>query len=248
MSDLKPDKPRDSSKQASCLHDDAVYESEQKSVLTILDGLRSRQVRPGSLSTNEKRACVAYLTDEGYSAAEIAKLLGRCERTICRWRKLIREKRRHTYSQDFVAVSIGELLHQCALAIQRSRRAARGPNVSVRDKLTCEVNAMQILLATSQRLQSMGVLPLARETHDAAHEVAYEQAKQRHISHVGVSLGEAERRGVHDWATQRAKEINRRLREGTDSDDDRSMGEEAGSTSDCGESPELGPGGSEQPT
>ena len=120
-----------------------------------------RQVQGGQrtkLTREDRLRCVDELCAEGARSAEIAELLGICERTVWRYRAELRLR----YAEQIDALLpkrlAGELLRQSDLSLAGLRRVLRDPAATPRDKIEAHTRALDALCRTIDTLGSMGLL------------------------------------------------------------------------------------------
>lgn len=138
-------------------------EVSQRSVVDLLQGLRQGTITGATLSSHDRRACVAYLMAEGYSVAESAKICQTCDRTITRDRAKIREENAIQRDPSFEPQMVGGLVHDAEVAIGRLRRIARDKTVSAAVRVEAERQAWIIRCDLIKILQSLGHLPIATQ-------------------------------------------------------------------------------------
>ena len=138
-------------------------EVSQRSVVDLLQGLRQGTITGATLSSHDRRACVAYLMAEGYSVAESAKICQTCDRTITRDRAKIRQENAIQRDPSFEPQMVGGLVHDAEGAIGRLRRIARDKTVSAAVRVEAEKQAWIIRCDLIKILQSLGHLPIATQ-------------------------------------------------------------------------------------
>lgn len=157
----------------------------EEPILELIGRIRERQIDPRGLEADDRRRCVETLRYEGYSVAEIAKVLRRHERTIQRDLEELRARNALTTSPALVARTVGEFVQQSEASIARLRRIARESSLSGMERLMAESAAWRICDGMMSRLQSLGYLPrvphgLVAEISTAADPLrSYEQLEQR---------------------------------------------------------------------
>lgn len=129
-----------------------------RNVIDLLHGIKSGAIKPRSMTSSERQACVECLSDDGFGTAEIAKLLHYSPRQIARIRAKIRKDRRLSFDANRTAEVAGEVQAQLMAMIQRLRRNARDPQATVRDRLVAEKNVREALVSWFQSLQAMGFI------------------------------------------------------------------------------------------
>jgi hypothetical protein len=132
--------------------------------LTVLDTIRavkSGQVNPRNVSAEDRRLCVAHLTGEGLSVAEIAQVLRVSVRTIARDRRAIHDENAIQPSSQLAGLYAGRLAAEAEATIARIRRVTRDKDTPPAIKVDGEARCYDILDRFVHRLQSMGFLPTA---------------------------------------------------------------------------------------
>ena len=136
--------------------------ASERGVLELIAGIKSGTINPkGSISPEERRACVEYLLSEGLSVVEIAKLLSVTDRTIRRDREMIREENALKEDPTFAGRCAGRLFADMDSSIEKIRRLMRDPQASPQLQLEGQVACVQLQIQTLKQLQSMGYLPTA---------------------------------------------------------------------------------------
>jgi len=130
-------------------------------VIELIRRVQRREVKPSSLSGEDRRACVEYLTAEGYSAAEIAGVLRTSDRTVLRDRQRIRKSNALKRDPALVEQMVGKLLGEAETAVSRLRRVARDAQTSAAVKVEAERSAWTVTRELVQSLQRLGYLPMA---------------------------------------------------------------------------------------
>lgn len=133
----------------------------EPNVLDLLGSIRSGQTAGRSLSPETRRLCVEYLAAEGVSNAEMAQLLDVTDRTIRRDREANREANALKIDDGFTDRIAGELTEEGRRAMDRIRRIARDKQIPPAVRIEGERAAYEILDRVTQRLQSLGYLPMA---------------------------------------------------------------------------------------
>jgi transposase-like protein len=154
----------------------------------VITDLRSGELHPTSLSTEDRRRCVLLLQCEGMSVAEIARLLGVCERTIARDRVAIHQEHAIEPDPQLRGRIAGQLMLDVDAARTELRRASRHAEARPADRIEAAKSLVEVQCKAIERLQSLGILP-----NSASH----------HHTHV---FGEAELPDVEDLRGQ-AKEL-----------------------------------------
>ena len=95
---------------------------------------------------------------EGLSVSEIARKVGRCDRTIRRDLQKIRAANALHPSNDLQAKMLGHYQSQVDVAIARLTKLTRDPAASVADKIEATRSAIGIYDRFIERLTSIGLL------------------------------------------------------------------------------------------
>ncbi len=141
--------------------------NKENRTLDMLKEIQAGRVDPKSITPEDRVQLVNYLLADGYSTAEMAEILKVSERTIERDRQAIRETNALERDPRLVAQTVGHLVSEAGLAIQRIRKAARDKSVSPTVKVDAEHRCYQITSDFIQRLQSLGYLPMAAQRLEA---------------------------------------------------------------------------------
>jgi len=140
--------------------------SESQS-LTLLQDIKSGSVDPSSLCPADRRLLVSFLMAQGQSTAEIALSLKTSDRTVERDRKAIREGNAIVKDPKLIEQTVGKLISEAEVCIQRIRKFQRDNDASPGTKIDGEHRCFQILSALSERMQSLGYLPTATQRIEA---------------------------------------------------------------------------------
>lgn len=133
----------------------------ERSVLTLIQMVRDRQIAAASLCPSDRRRCVEHLSQEGYSAVEIAEVLQVSERTITRDRVQIRRRNALERDPGLAKEAVGELCDFARHSMARLRRLARDRGTPPATKVDAERAAWRTMYELTQKLQSLGYLPTA---------------------------------------------------------------------------------------
>lgn len=135
--------------------------------LDLLKGIKADTLDSASLLPDERRPLVSILMAEGQSTAEIALLLKTSDRTIERDKKAIRENNAISQNPELADIFAGRLVEEAQICIQRIRKFERGSNCPPAAKIEGEKVCFQIFNNLTERLQSMGHLPIAAKKLEA---------------------------------------------------------------------------------
>src|SRR5262245_16530407 len=138
-------------------------EPPERSVLSLIRGVQNGSITPSSVAVKERRLCVAHLTAEGYSVAEIAEILKTSDRTIFRDRGAIRQANSVDASPELTSQMVGTLVTEAESSISRIRRATRAGDVPPAAKIEGEKACWIITRDLIDRLQKLGYLPTAAQ-------------------------------------------------------------------------------------
>lgn len=149
---------------------------EQPVVLDLVASIQRGEIKGKTLTIEDRQACVAYLTGEGYSAAEIARVLGVADRTIARDRRAVRRSNSVHRDPALVDEMVGRLLQEADTAVSRLRRIARDRATAPATKVDAERTCWQVTRELVRLLQRLGYLPEATRTlrADVRHQHAIE--------------------------------------------------------------------------
>ena len=142
---------------------DVPAHGDERSVLDLICGIKDGTVDPARFEHEQRQACVAHLSGEGYLGPEIAQILRVSERTIRRDRSALREAARLGRDPALVERIAGQLTAEADLCIGRIRRAIRDRQTPAATRIEGERACFQILIRLVERLQSLGFLPTAAQ-------------------------------------------------------------------------------------
>lgn len=153
---------------------DVPAQGDERSVLDLICGIKDGTVDPARFEHEERQACVAHLSGEGYLGPEIAQILRVSERTIRRDRSAIRDAASLGHDPALVERIAGQLTTEADLCIGRIRRAIRDRQTPAATRIEGERACFQILIRLVDRLQSLGFLPTAaqRVSAELTHHIA----------------------------------------------------------------------------
>lgn len=146
----------------------------RRAVLELMRDVQSGAVDPRNIGPDERRACVAYLTAEGYAVPEIAQILKTCDRTVHRDREKTRAENALRPSAGLVLQLVGQLATEAATAVQRLRRIGREKDAPHSARVDAERGAWLVYREFVQSMQRLGYLPMAVPSlhADVTHRVA----------------------------------------------------------------------------
>ena len=174
--------------------------TEPSPVLTIIQQIKTRELKGKDLDPDDRRRCVRHMTDEGYSIVQIAQIFGVSERTIARDRAVIRQENAFLPGPDFEAEIIGELTHQARFVIGRMLRLAR----SATDAPGIQLEAIRTIWTVTreyvQCLQGLNCMPMATQpvkgefTHHIVEPLSPDELR-REIAELEIVLSKDGQRG-----------------------------------------------------
>jgi IS30 family transposase len=133
---------------------------EDKPVLTIISDLKNGAVSPDALDKTTRQNCVEVLIGEGYSSAQIAKIMKKTDRTIRRDLEDIRGRNALSPDLEYAKRFIGEVVVSARNHHKHLMRLARTPDATVTEKIQGEAAAWKVLKELVEKMQTLGYLPL----------------------------------------------------------------------------------------
>ena len=134
-----------------------------RTALSIIRDLKSGRLSGSSLARDDRQRCVEHLTAEGYTTAEIAEVLGVCERTIGRDRPAIRSANALERDPRLVGEVVGRLVQQAEASVARCRRIGREKDAPPSARVDAERTAWTVSRELVETLQKLGYLPTAAQ-------------------------------------------------------------------------------------
>jgi len=135
--------------------------SPRESDLELIREIQGGALDPRHIRPEDRRACVVYLTSEGYAVAEIAQILRASDRTVQRDRERVRSEHALRPSPELVCELVGQLAAEAASAVQRLRRIGRDKDAPPMARVEAERSAWTVFREFVQCLQRLGYLPMA---------------------------------------------------------------------------------------
>lgn len=135
--------------------DDRPRDERPRDVASLVHELHAGRMDVAELSAAERRLCVEHLTMEGFSAAEIGRLMGVSDRTVRRDRAAIRRRHALAPSLKLGDELLGEFQRHVLAAMQRLMRLSNDTEASPYARLWAQeaaVRSYQRLLDTAHRL------------------------------------------------------------------------------------------------
>lgn len=157
-----------------------------RGVLEIIRAIKSGELAPNQLSTQDRQACVMHLGLEGLSVPEIAQVLKVSDRTIARDRKAIQEANALEHDPKLAGLFAGRLASEAESCINRIRRVTRDRDTPPAVKVEGERLCYEIVDKLTQRLQSLGYLPTAAQQiqADLTHHLGEPMSPQQMIAEI----------------------------------------------------------------
>jgi hypothetical protein len=138
-------------------------EATDRGVIELIAQIKSGEISGRNLAPEVRRDCVEYLNAEGLSRPEIAKVLGRNERTIVRDLEQVRKANALTRDDALADRFAGQLVAEAANCVTRIRRVTREKDAPHAVRVDGERAVFQITDSLVARLQSLGHLPSAAQ-------------------------------------------------------------------------------------
>lgn len=135
--------------------------------LDILSNIQAGKLSPKKLIPEQRLPLVDFLTCEGHSIAEIAKILQRSDKTIERDRKAIFEQNAIEFEPKFPAQMTGKLIREAEMSTQKIRKIARDQNTPAAVKIDAYHKSYTIVSDLVQRMQGIGLMPSAAKKIEA---------------------------------------------------------------------------------
>lgn len=129
---------------------------ERWSARDMVDGVRIGTVKADDLSSDQRQACVEYLTEEGHTNREIAQLIEVHERTIRRDRRALRKSLAVKPDPGLGDEWVGELERLTSEAVQRLTKLARDPATPPSVRLSAEEAATRTYQRFVETARRMG--------------------------------------------------------------------------------------------
>ncbi len=141
-------------------------QANDESTLNLLEQIKAGSLDPSCIRPADRCPLVAFLMGDGYSTAEIARILKVGDRTIERDKKAIREANALAPDLKLVEEMTGRLKMEAELSIQQIRRTLRDKNTPSAVKVDGNHRCFQIFSELIQDLQRLGYLPTAAQRFD----------------------------------------------------------------------------------
>lgn len=130
-------------------------------VIELIREIKAGGLSPSSISVDDRVACVAYLSGEGFSVPEIAQILRVSDRTVMRDRARVREQTALESTPELLPQIAGRLVAEAEASIQRLRRIGRDKESPAAVRADAERAAWSVMRELTVSLQRLGYLPTA---------------------------------------------------------------------------------------
>lgn len=132
---------------------------EPAPILSLIQDIKDGRRDSKTLDKELRQQCVEVFLGEGYSKAQMAKILNRSEKTIKRDIDEIQLKNSLVPSAELLKKTVGELRMYASIHRDHLMRLARVKGSSVSEKAQAEFMAFKILTEYIGKLQNLGYLP-----------------------------------------------------------------------------------------
>lgn len=136
------------------------FQDEDKNAVQLLQEIHAGITNPKTLDKRSRQECVELLITEGYTHAQISQVLDCSQKTVSRDMKEIRRRNQLVPDIDFAKQFVGEMFRRGMNHHSSLVRIARSKNISSGEKIQAEYIAWKIFKELSEKLQSLGYLPL----------------------------------------------------------------------------------------
>jgi len=145
---------------------------EETPILSILQQIKEGSRNPRDLEKEIRQRCVEAMFLEGYGEAQIAQVLYRSEKTIRRDLTDIRKKNAVSPNVEQTKQIVGEMQQQVRSQISRLTRIAASSGSPTVSRISAEAVAWRIRKEFTEKLQSLGYLPLKPQEFVMTHQNA----------------------------------------------------------------------------
>lgn len=132
---------------------------ESAPILSLIQDIKDGRRDPKTLDKELRQQCVEVFLGEGYTKAQMAKILDRSEKTIKRDIDEIQLGNSLVPSEALLRKTVGELRMYTAIHRDHLMRLARVKGSSVSEKAQAEYMAFKVLTEYIGKLQDLGYLP-----------------------------------------------------------------------------------------
>lgn len=139
-------------------------DQEERTIISVIQSVKDRTRNPKTLSEDERRACVEFLTWEGYTQAQIGQILKISDRSVRRDLKAIEDKNAISPDVDLAKRIIGDMFCKAKSHHAYLMRLARNPEASNSEKAQAEFLAWRVLKEMTEKMQNFGYLPSKPQT------------------------------------------------------------------------------------
>jgi len=137
---------------------------EELSATVLLQKIKSGEINPQNLSSEERLICVNVLAfSEGLKHTNIAQFLCCSERTITRDIKEINGRNSLKPNIELSEELVGKTVFKAEIHISHLMRAARSQEGSLGERVQAEFLAWKIWIELISKLQTLGYLPQATQ-------------------------------------------------------------------------------------
>lgn len=127
----------------------------------LIAAIKAGEISGSGLRIEDRQRCVEYLSVEGFSAAEIAEILGIADRTVSRDRVAIRERLALDPDPALARQIVGQFVLRAEESAGRLRRLSRDRETPAAVKVDAERSAWGVVRDSVQVMQRLGYLPTA---------------------------------------------------------------------------------------
>lgn len=145
-------------------NNDTSGKEKERPVLTLIQQIKDGQVDPETMGKELRQQCIEVFLCEGYAVPLMAQILRKCEKTVRRDLDEIRARNALSPSVDFAKKLVGEIVMSARVNRDHLMRLARLKDTSVAEKSQAEYYAHRVNMELTEKLQSLGYLPLKPKT------------------------------------------------------------------------------------
>ena len=166
---------------------------DERSVLSIIQDIKSGALNPKTISPEERQRCVEFLLREGYTREQVAQIFMTTDRTIRR--DLVEIKRKNALTADVTLAKeiIGDMFQKAMMHHSYLVRLSRSSEAGVMEKGQLEFMAWRVLKEMVEKFQSLSYLPQKAEKiiGDFSHRISLDDEKS--ITDLKMQLNEVEK-------------------------------------------------------
>ncbi len=134
-------------------------EEKEQPILALIQQIKDGSLGPETIGKDSRQQCVEVFLGEGMTVSSIAQVFEKCEKTIRRDIKEIRERNALTPDINLAKETIGEMVMYARMHRDHLMRLARIKDASVAEKSQAEYLAARVGLELISKMQSLGYLP-----------------------------------------------------------------------------------------